>query len=64
MERYLRQLFDYQKFQQNSRLDAMLEKAEGRCAQALTDEDLEWVSAAGTDQNLFWQDPNGSVGQE
>ena len=46
MEQKLKKLFDYQKFQRNSRLDAMLAEAEGRCAEV--DEDaLELVSAAG-----------------
>ena len=48
MEQKLKKLFDYQKFQRNSRLDAMLAEAEGRCAEV--DEDvLELVSAAGDD---------------
>ena len=48
MEQKLKRLFDYQKFQRNSRLDAMLAEAEGRCAEV--DEDaLELVSAAGDD---------------
>ena len=48
MEQKLKRLFDYQKFQRNSRLDAMLAEAEGRCAEM--DEDaLELVSAAGDD---------------
>ena len=46
MEKKLKQLFDYQKFARNPRLDAMLAEAEGRCA-ALEDEDLAFVSAAG-----------------
>ena len=48
MEQKLKKLFDYQKFQRNSRLEAMLAEAEGRCAEV--DEDaLELVSAAGDD---------------
>ena len=48
MEQKLKRLFDYQRFQKNSRLDAMLAEAEGRCAEV--DEDaLELVSAAGDD---------------
>ena len=48
MEQKLKKLFDYQKFQRNSRLDAMLAEAEGRCAEV--DEDaLELISAAGDD---------------
>ena len=46
MDRKLKQLFDYQKFARNPRLDAMLAEAEDRCA-ALDDDDLGLVSAAG-----------------
>ena len=46
MEHKLKRLFDYQKFQRNSRLEAMLAEAEGRCAE-VDDEALELVSAAG-----------------
>ena len=46
MEQKLKRLFDYQKFQRNSRLDAMLAEAEGRCAE-VDDEALELISAAG-----------------
>jgi len=48
VEQKLKKLFDYQKFQRNSRLDAMLAAAEGRCAE-VDDEALEVVSAAGDD---------------
>jgi len=47
MEQKLKRLFDYQRFQRNSRLEAMLAEAEGRYADGLTDEALELVSAAG-----------------
>ena len=46
MEKKLRQVFDYQKFARNPRLDAMLAEAEFRCAD-LDDDALEQVSAAG-----------------
>ena len=46
MEQKLKRLFDYQRFQKNSRLDAMLAEAEGRCAE-VDDEALELISAAG-----------------
>ena len=46
MEQKLKRLFDYQKFQRNSRLEAMLAEAEGRCAE-VDDEALELVNAAG-----------------
>lgn len=46
MEKKLRYLFDYQKFQRNPRLDAMLAESEGRCAE-VDEGALEQVSAAG-----------------
>ena len=46
MEQKLKRLFDYQKFQRNSRLEAMLAEAEGKCA-AIDDDALELVNAAG-----------------
>lgn len=49
MEQKLNRLFDYQKFQKNSRLDAMLSEAEARYEGSLSDDDLELVSAAGGD---------------
>ena len=47
MERKLFQAFDRQRFQQNERLASIIGDAESRYAHALTDEDLEPVSAAG-----------------
>lgn len=65
MEQKLKRLFDYQRFQKNSRLDAMLAEAEGRCAEV--DEDaLELVSAAGDDSLMEYgivkgADPVGAL---
>lgn len=47
MEQKLKRLFDYQKFQKNPRLEAMLVEAERRCNGSLSDDALELVSAAG-----------------
>ena len=47
MERKLFQAFDRQRFQQNERLASINGDVESRYARALTDEDLEPVSAAG-----------------
>ena len=47
MEQTLKQLLDYQRFAGNRRLGAILADAESRYATALSDDDLEWVSAAG-----------------
>ena len=64
MEQKLKQLFDYQKFHHNSRLDAMLAAAETRYEHVLADTDLEWVSAAGTAENLPWRDTGMGVVKE
>ena len=40
-------LFDYQRFERNERLQALIEDTERRCLCSLSDDDLEWVSAAG-----------------
>jgi len=47
MEQKLKRLFDYQKFQKNPQLEALLSEAEGRYQGSLSDDDLELVSAAG-----------------
>ena len=47
MERKLFQAFDRQRFQQNARLASIIGDVESRYARALTDDDLERVSAAG-----------------
>ena len=43
----LAQAFDFQRFQRNPRLAAVLDDVERRYAQALSDDDLELVNAAG-----------------
>lgn len=45
-------LFDYQRFERNERLQALIEDTENRCMNALSDDDLEWVSAAGEETDL------------
>ena len=47
MERKLFQAFDRQRFQQNARLASIIGDVESRYARALSDDDLEMVSAAG-----------------
>lgn len=47
MESKLKNLFDYQRFEGNSRLAELIRETEERTAQALTDEQLGLVSAAG-----------------
>ena len=43
----LRELFDYQRFAGNKRLAALIERAEDVRAESLSDDDLEYVNAAG-----------------
>lgn len=45
-------LFDYQRFERNKRLQALIEDTENRCMNALSDDDLEWISAAGEETDL------------
>ena len=46
-QKELTALFDYQRFAGNERLQALIADTENRCLHALSDDDLEWVSAAG-----------------
>ena len=52
MTKKLTALFDYQRFERNKRLQALIEDTERRCLCALSDDDLEWVSAAGEETDL------------
>lgn len=45
--RTLTSLFDYQRFEGNKKLQALIDDTEARCLHHLSDDDLEWVSAAG-----------------
>ena len=45
-------MFDYQRFERNERLQALIDDTERRCLCALSDDDLEWVSAAGEETDL------------
>ena len=47
MTKKLTALFDYQRFERNKRLQALFDNTERRCLCSLSDDDLEWVSAAG-----------------
>lgn len=47
MEKKLKKLFDYQRFEKNSRLKKLIRETENRQAAELSDEDLASVSAAG-----------------
>lgn len=47
MTNKLRSLFDYQRFAENERLAALISETESRYSHALSDDELEYVSAAG-----------------
>lgn len=47
MKDILRELFEYQRFEGNRRLEAIIQRAESFQGESLSDEDLEYVSAAG-----------------
>lgn len=47
MEKRLKALFDYQRFEKNPRLADIVEQTESRCKIELSDEELFFVNAAG-----------------
>ena len=47
MEKKLKMLFDYQRFEKNPHLEKLIEETESRAAQLLSDDDLFFVNAAG-----------------
>ena len=47
MEKKLKMLFDYQRFEQNEKLEKLIQETENRYAKELSEEDLSLVSAAG-----------------
>ncbi len=47
MENKLKKLFEYQKFEKNAKLDALIAGTHSRYGEALSDDDLEMVAAAG-----------------
>ena len=47
MEKKLKRLFDYQRFEQNEKLEKLILKTESRYSKELTDDDLSLVNAAG-----------------
>lgn len=61
MENKLKSLFEYQKFEQNSRLAKLIAETEARQTVELSDEDLELVAAAG---NIFEQNSGEKSGLE
>lgn len=49
--RTLTGLFDYQRFEKNKKLQALIDETEARCLHNLSDDELEWVSAAGEESD-------------
>ena len=47
MEKKLRELFDYQRFEPNERLSGLIRETENRYGTELSDEELSLVAAAG-----------------
>lgn len=47
MEKKLKKLFDYQRFEKNERLEKLIRETESRYAKELSDDDLSLVNAAG-----------------
>ena len=47
MNKKLKMLFDYQRFEQNEKLEKLIQETESRYAKELSEEDLSLVSAAG-----------------
>ena len=50
-EAKLSSIFDFQRFEGNKKLQALIDETETRYAYALSDDDLEWVNAAGEIEN-------------
>ena len=47
MENKLRKIFEYQRFENNSRLAKIISETESRYGAELSDDDLEFIAAAG-----------------
>ena len=50
-ETKLSSIFDFQRFERNKKLQVLIDDTESRYAYALSDDDLEWVNAAGEIEN-------------
>lgn len=48
----LTRLFDYQRFENNNRLQNLIDDTKSRFAHAMTDEDMYWVNAAGEEHDF------------
>lgn len=57
VEKRLRALFEYQRFQRNSHLASLIEETEEKYSHELSDDDLELVNAAGDMDNAGKKKP-------
>ncbi|MBO4902788.1 MAG: hypothetical protein J5518_08340 [Lachnospiraceae bacterium] len=53
MENKLRELFEFQKFEQNQKLNKVIQDTESRYPQELTEDELEMVAAAGKPEMML-----------
>ena len=54
MEKKLKKLFDYQRFEKNGKLEKIIAETESRNARKLSDDDLSLVNAAGEIDKLIY----------
>ena len=66
MEKRLRRLFDYQKFEQNAELQSVVDAVHARYSSArmLSDEEADQVNAAGSPEMAFLRNKNPQKDQE
>ena len=66
MEKRLRRLFDYQKFEQNAELQSVIDAVHARYSSArmLSDEEADQVNAAGSPEMAFLRNKNPQKDQE
>ncbi len=58
MENRLKQLFEYQKFEQNPNLEKVIRETEMRYPEELSEDELEMVSAAGIQHTMQQEEFN------
>ena len=66
MEKRLRRLFDYQKFEQNAELQSVVDAVHARYSSAriLSDEEADQVNAAGSPEMAFLRNRDPQKDQE
>ena len=58
MEKKLKRLLDYQRFEKNEKLEKLIRETESRYAKELSDDDLSLVSAAGEETSPAEEPPH------